>query len=262
EISLTNLSPVARGGFADVWRGKRTSDGLDVALKGLRLNSEDAKLKKLLVREISIWSKLNHTNVLPFLGITSHRSLAVKHLLVSPWQSSGNVIKYLQTHEDADRSKIIRGVADGLKYLHSTGVVHGDLKGANILMASDGHPVLSDFGLSAIESRNSQTQSTTQTFAGTQRWMAPERLNPEHYGLSGRTSRTPASDMYSFGMTIYEIYSGRQPFHESNDLQALLAALSGRRPSHPGEDAVRRGLSASLWEFVSQCWSAEYASRP
>jgi len=171
-------------------------------------------------------------------------------------------MKYLEAHDDADRGQLISGVADGLQYLHSKGVVHGDLKGANILVASDAHPVLADFGLSANEAQKTQGQTTTHAFAGTVRWMAPERLDPEQYGLNGRTSRTFASDVYSFGMTIFEIYANRSPFSELGETQALIAAVSGKRPAHPGEDAVRRGLTPAIWTFVTRCWDHQPSARP
>ncbi|KZT57402.1 kinase-like protein, partial [Calocera cornea HHB12733] len=214
-----------------------------------------------LIREISIWSTLEHPNVLPFLGLSVQPDLRVPYL-VSPWESYGNVMKYLESHEDADRAHLIRGVADGLIYLHDKGVVHGDIKGANILVASDGHPVLADFGLSVIDSQNTQGQTTSQTFAGSARWMAPERLVPDEYGLSGRTSRTPASDVYSFGLTIYEIYSGRVPFYGLGNIEASMAAVGGKRPPHPGDDATRRGLTPRLWTYITRCWEAQPASRP
>ncbi|KZO98339.1 hypothetical protein CALVIDRAFT_40657 [Calocera viscosa TUFC12733] len=106
EVTRIGDFPIDGGGYADVWRGKRVSDGLEVALKGLRINHEDHSLIKLLVREISIWSTLDHPNVLPFLGLSIQPDLRVPYL-VSPWESYGNIIKYLEAHEDADRADLV-----------------------------------------------------------------------------------------------------------------------------------------------------------
>ncbi|EJU01860.1 kinase-like protein [Dacryopinax primogenitus] len=261
ECTRIGNFPIDGGGYADVWRGKRSSDGMEVALKGLRINHEDQVLIKLLIREISIWSTLDHPNVLPFLGLSIQPGWRIP-CLVSPWLTHGNVMKYLELHDDADRAELIDGVADGLKYLHEKGVVHGDVKGANILVASDGHPVLADFGLSVMEEQNSQGQTTTQTFAGSMRWMAPERLAPDQFGMGARTSRTFASDIYSFGMTIYEIYSGNLPFHELGNMEASIAVVNGRRPVHPGDVAIQRGLTPNLWIFITRCWEQKPDARP
>jgi len=251
EAIRTGDRPVATGGSGVLWRGKRTSDEMDVALKGLRLNAGEIKLL-----ELSIWSELEHQNVLPFLGLCLQPTSRVQYL-VSPWELNGNIIEYLVNNDSADRRQLIMGIAEGLMYLHGRGIVHGDVKGANILVASDGQPLLADFGLDLLDWHNMQGQVTTQALAGGARWMAPERLDPKPYGLNSRTSRTIASDVYSFAITIYEIYSGRLPFDDTPVSQVAPAVISGTRPSHPGDEAIRRGLAPDLWLFVTECWDPD-----
>ncbi|KAF8596234.1 kinase-like protein, partial [Ceratobasidium sp. AG-I] len=94
-------------------------------------------------REIHTWSKCDHPNVLKLLGLVEFRDQIG---MVSPWMKEGNLVHYLQREPGANRLNIASPFADGLSYLHRQGIVHGDLKGANILVSDSGVPLLTDFG--------------------------------------------------------------------------------------------------------------------
>ncbi|EJT98842.1 kinase-like protein, partial [Dacryopinax primogenitus] len=161
--------------------------------------------------EIRIWSQLRHDNLLPLLGIST--KWGVEELcMVSPWQRNGTAISYLeQNWQDNDEGhdlvlNLILGIAYGLEYLHNQTppVVHGDIKGNNVLVSDDGNALLADFGLSTVV-EDIDPGITSMLYAGSLPWMSPERMDPSRFALDIRTARTPASDMWSFGMTIYEV---------------------------------------------------------
>ncbi|KZS87891.1 kinase-like protein, partial [Sistotremastrum niveocremeum HHB9708] len=119
--------------------------------------------------------------------------------LVSPWMSHGTIGEYVHKYPDVDRMSLMIDVAEGIAYLHSKGIVHGDLKGGNVLITDQKRAVLADFGLSRLENldtvfNNSSAQSTTtHNLRGTVRYMAPELLRDE------TPTPTQAADMWAFG---------------------------------------------------------------
>ena len=93
--------------------------------------------------------------------------------------------------------------ADGLAYIHGESIVHGDLHAGNILIDKHGQARLADFGLSNLTTANLHEYGPTHERLGVS-WMAPELLKPEQFGLTSMQS-TPASDVYAFGCTGYEV---------------------------------------------------------
>lgn len=127
---------------------------------------------------------------------------------------------------------------------------------ANVLVDQTCHARLADFGLLTIISDPANLlSSSSHAHGGTARWMSPERITPEDFGLM--TSRpTKSSDCYSLGMVIYETISGNRPFHGDTDLAALAKVVGGERP-HRGV-----GFAEGLWKMVEQCWVPWPDNRP
>lgn len=132
-------------------------------------------------REMDIWNVLDHPNIVPLRGYVVEEDGTPA--LISPWFEHGDVLTYLQKHPFADRRKLVRQVAEGLIYLHSRGppVVHGDLKGGNVLINAKGEVGLCDFGLSKVLQDCPSALTTSNLGVGTLRWCAP--------GMSGERSR-------------------------------------------------------------------------
>jgi len=103
-------------------------------------------------------------------------------------------------------------VARGLNYLHSVDIIHGDLKCANVLVNGEGIAQLADFGLSTVGDATIATVSSISNSAGNPRWLAPELMFPDKFNGSGRSTRE--SDVYAFGMTALELFTGKAPFFE------------------------------------------------
>ena len=159
-------------------------------------------------------------------------------------------------------------------YIHSQGLIHGDLKGvrflslesftflpniltkANILIDQSGCARLADFGLmTIITDPKHLLSSSSHTQGGTVRWMSPERIAPERFGF--KNSRpTISSDCYALGMVIYETISGNLPFHKDADLTVFMKVVEGERPPR----GVR--FTESLWGVLKQCWESKPNIRP
>ncbi|QRW24618.1 Tyrosine kinase specific for activated [Rhizoctonia solani] len=284
QLDLSEFSewPIARGGFGEVWKGALVSDVKDsrpVAVKRLTMYTAAGdegiiKTAKRTNRELSIWSGLNHPNILPLLGACTFRGGIG---IVSEWQGNGNAVEWINAHPGVNRLDLCEGICSGLKYLHDTGIVHGDLRGANVLISKSGRPRLIDFGLASAT--NGNPFSASSTLAGTLRWMAPELQVTEQQGA------TAAGDIFAFGMTTLELFSGLPPFADiNNDIAVLLKYQKGDRPPRPKDtrglnkkgnrtrarSPRERGLVRDVcvpmddgtWNLVEKCWDQDPSLRP
>ncbi|PCH37764.1 kinase-like protein [Wolfiporia cocos MD-104 SS10] len=249
------------GAFADIWHG--CYNGLNVAVKSIRIFNSIMVITydpQGFCTEAVIWRHLSHPNVTPFLGINTTQ---FRLSMVCKWMPKGNIRSYIHAHPSADRPMLVMDVARGLEYLHSMGVVHGDMKGANILVNGEGRACLSDFGLAAVIYDDSTVNvATTASFAtGTIRWMAPEILDPERAGIDVALA-LPESDVYSYAMVVWEIFTGRSPFDKQRlDAAVMYQILSGVRPEYTPE-AIVLGLSEDMWQLIELCWHPDRSQRP
>ncbi|KAG9003494.1 hypothetical protein FRB94_003077 [Tulasnella sp. JGI-2019a] len=261
--------PVGGGGYCDLFKGIYTLTGQQLALKRPRFSTQDPKdaddSKRRFHREARIWSTLAHVNILPFLGLID---TADETYLISPWLDHGDLskflsarLRYLELSHDGRSSHVARdvfdrfdeytivfGIISGLAYLHQSNIVHGDMKAANVLV----HPVLCDFGMTKI--LDSDCTSTAMKGAGSLRWMGPELMH--------NAPKSPQSDIFSFGMTIVEVITGKVPYPDlSNQFALAMAISSGQRPL--ATPSSREGRSfENLWEIASRCWEADPIKRP
>ncbi|KZO97461.1 kinase-like protein, partial [Calocera viscosa TUFC12733] len=185
-------------------------------------------------REAFTWQRLHHINIVPFLGIADYAKIrpgVIPQLcLVSPWMAGGNIMDYLKTNPTASPFPLMMGIVEAVSYLHSLPsgpIVHGDLKGNNILMDVRGSvPIarLIDFGLAQImEAGMEDDAGTTSTgYNGNARWLAFERLLPERYGLRQAETKTTVSDIFELMRTFFEV---------RNRLNALRSWLTHRLDS-------------------------------
>ncbi|KAF7333009.1 Protein kinase domain-containing protein [Mycena venus] len=251
--------PVDAGNFGDVWKGviegQTQQETLNVSLKIMRVyqKTEIKAAIKEFGCEAVIWRQLSHPNLLPFLGLYYVED---RPCLVSPWIENGDLVQFLRgAPPDTDHTSLILDIAMGLAYLHNENIVHGDLKGKNILVAPSGAACICDFGLSSVVSSIRFTQSKSGGPSGTARWQAPELLSGDsvnHYG----------SDIYAFGCVCYEILSGKVPLHHlANAAVAVQVVYKGARPKRPEpwrDDEVYNGI----WELMEDCWKTDPDARP
>jgi len=145
--------------------------------------------------------------------------------------------------------------------MHDQAMIHGDLKGANILIDQNGRARLADFGfLTTASDPTNPTASSSYTIGGTTRWMSPELLDPDRTGL--KSSRpTKQSDCYALGMVIYEVLSGQAPFAPFNHYIVMHKVMEGERPDRP-EGVEGAWFTDDLWRTLNRCWAAQPESRP
>ncbi|KAJ4490821.1 kinase-like domain-containing protein [Lentinula aciculospora] len=156
-----------------------------------------------------LWKQLDHPNILPILGVSTELFFP-SFCLISPWMENGTIMTYLTNNPTFDLSSALRDISAGLCYLHSRGppVIHGDIRGANILITTDLHCCLADFGLALVAADSDMWSPATASYhsnlKGALRWMAPEYLNlesEEGFEIPPHVSR----DIYAFACTVLEV---------------------------------------------------------
>ncbi|KAJ4489150.1 kinase-like domain-containing protein, partial [Lentinula lateritia] len=261
NVERIGQNPVAGGGFADVWRG--TMNGKAVCLKVLRLvieQDEGARATRFC-REALVWRQLKHPHILPLLGVNMELFLP-SFCLISPWMENKDIITYLRKNPDHDLYRALIDIVAGMCYLHSRDppIVHGDIRGANILVTNDGRCCLADFGLALVASESvTQVWSITSsgTTKGALRWMAPEYLESD--GLAP-TPIHSSRDVYAFGCTVVEIITRNIPFHNcKTEYTVFCSLMKGERPGRP---ISNEWCVDNLWELVSRCWAQDARERP
>ncbi|KAF8608125.1 kinase-like protein [Ceratobasidium sp. AG-I] len=244
--------PLAEGGSSEVYRATLRNN-TRLAVKCMRAShvTGDSKVVKRTARELDVWSKLRHENILELLGLALFKG---RLAMISTWMELGNIVMVVNNRPSMNRYKLCIQVVGAVVYLHGMEVVHGDLKGANVLVSHDGKPKLADFGLT-ITQESKLRLSVTEPAGGTMRWMAPEMFRRE-----GR--RSPEADMYALGMTMLETLTGKEPFSDvENSWSIPKMVLERQTPDRPEYLSVRSPVNDGFWMAMEKCWRYEPGDR-
>ncbi|CAE6489763.1 unnamed protein product [Rhizoctonia solani] len=255
DLTTFGECPTSQGGNSDIYAGRLMAGG-HVAVKALRVSTESIENHKHLkraARELYTWSSCKHPNVLQLLGLAIFRG---RIGMVSSWVDHGTLPRYLNNTENPDRCDLCTQICDGLAYLHSVGIVHGDLKGANVLVLTDGTPVLTDFGSAMFLGRGLQFTETTRQGGLTIRWAAPELLQE-----SGRSS--VAADVYALGMTMLEVMTGKAPYYGKTTFVIVSLMNQKKQPERPIQQIpINSRDGDKFWKLLTACWAYEPSERP
>ncbi|KAG5724543.1 putative serine/threonine-protein kinase [Termitomyces sp. T112] len=259
DITIYNI-PDYSGGFCDIFKG--AFQGSVVCLKMLRLDrSTDLEyFLKIIAKETILWGQLRHPNVLPFYGVFRIKN---RISFIAPWMDYGDITAFLKRHNDSNRAVLSFDVAQGLQFLHKNGIVHGNLKGTNILVNQMGRACLVDFGLSMIiDTMKINAYSSESSTGGAVRWQAPELFDPERDDVRS----TEASDIYAWACVAYEIFTGQIPFAHLNRNTVIITKItSGERPARPPDSSPSWGLwglTEDIWMLIRTCWHGDPVRRP
>ncbi|KAK3151271.1 hypothetical protein QOZ80_3AG0243820 [Eleusine coracana subsp. coracana] len=202
---------LGEGGFGPVYKGFLGSNNQEVAIKILNLQGKQGD--KEFLTEVMILGKLHHPNLVKLLGCCADRG---QRLLVYEYMPLGSLFNHIhdlapgkQPLDWGTRINILLGTAKGLEYLHDKAnppVINRDVKCGNILLGERYHPKLADFGLAKLGPTGDDTHVSTRVM-GTAGYCAPEYL------MSGKL--TVKSDIYSFGVVMLEVLTGRKAKDES-----------------------------------------------
>ncbi|KAF8606452.1 kinase-like protein [Ceratobasidium sp. AG-I] len=256
RIDLNSCSdyPIQNGGFGDVYLGKLL-DGTEVAIKTMRIliNTDEAqKPLKNAARELYTWSRCQHPNVVELIGLVEfHNQIG----MVSRWMPNGNLSSYLKKYPEVDRCQMSTEICKGLEYLHAKRIIHGDLKGPNVLISDNGRPMLTDFGNAILQESSLQFTATATKYALSARWAAPELMEDVVCSFE--------ADVYALGMTILETITGDVPFFGFTEHKVHRALSRGDLPLRPESFIPSNSKDAnSLWTLLTTCWARNPKNRP
>ncbi|KAJ7030329.1 kinase-like domain-containing protein [Mycena alexandri] len=287
--------PVDAGASANIYRGSLGC--AEVAVKSFRLYYRTMKqVKKRFIREALILHVVRHPNILRFTSIVDEE---LKICIITPWYGYGHIMKYIARVQDADLKELMEQVADGLHFLCQYRIVHGDLKGTNVLIDNDGKAVIADLGLSFIQDSTSsvteQSHTAQDPFAlAILRAQCAEAIRSGRLSLSPRSISTLAATVLSAasaasstgGGTFWWIAPERL-VPSAYDLPTAKATMKSdvfsfgmlMLENPPGETfrvecsialsvvtnirpARPSSIPDNLWEIVCDCWSHFPDRRP
>ncbi|XP_023538630.1 serine/threonine-protein kinase STY8-like isoform X1 [Cucurbita pepo subsp. pepo] len=241
---------IATGSCGDLYHGLYL--GQDVAVKILRSEDLNADLEDEFNQEVAILRKVQHKNVVRFIGASTNSP----HLcIVTEYMPGGSLYEYLhKNHCVLQLSQLLKfaiDVCEGMAYLHLNNIIHRDLKTANLLMNTEhACPLVvfkvvkvADFGVARFQSQGVMTAET-----GTYRWMAPEVINHLPYDQK--------ADVFSFAIVLWELVTAKVPYDSLTPLQAALGVRQGLRPDLP------ENVHPKVLDLMQRCWDADPVNRP
>ncbi len=241
--------------MATVYRARDEVLARTVAIKILHPNLvDDAEFLERFRREALAAARLTHPNIVSIYDTgTEESDSGDQHFIVMEFCGGGTLASLIAREGSLrpDRiSEIGASICDALAYAHSNGVIHRDVKPANVLLADDGTVKVSDFGI-AKAAFNGKDITTTGSLLGTVTYISPEHARGEE--------PDERSDIYSLGVVLYELATGRVPF--SAETPVATAMLHVNEPPQPPR-AIRAGIPRDLEETILAALAKDPADRP
>jgi eukaryotic-like serine/threonine-protein kinase len=232
---------IGKGGMGVVWRARDTLLGREVAIKEVRLpptvpDEERESMRARVLREARAAARLNHPGAVTLYDVINEQGHAfiVMELIHAP-----TLAQVVATEGPLDPCRAARvglQLAAVLAAAHQAGIVHRDVKPANVMLGHDGTVRLTDFGIARVQGDPRLT--STGLIVGSPAYMAPEQASGEAAG--------PAADLWGLGATLYFMVEGRPPFERDGSLATLAAAVNDQPPAPRRAGALGPVIAALL----------------
>ncbi|KAJ3269859.1 p21 protein (Cdc42 Rac)-activated kinase [Terramyces sp. JEL0728] len=238
----TNFLLIGQGASGKVYSAKSDSVG-SVAIKQMNLNAQPKK--EAIINEILVMRSNRHKNIINFIDCYFYKE---DLWVVMEYMEGGTLTDTLVTNymTEPQIAVVCREVLEGLLHLHSSHVIHRDIKSDNILLGVDGQVKLIDFGFCA---QLGDGQTSRNTMVGTSYWMAPEVVTRRNYG--------PKIDIWSLGIMAIEMLEGEPPYMHESAMRALYLIATTGTPKLREPDQV----SGTFKDFLANCLEVDVGRR-
>lgn len=225
---------IGKGSYGIVYKAENKTTGQIVAIKEINYDNDD-DLSEIMI-EINLLKNLNHINIVKYHGFIQKMS---NLYIILEYAAKGS-LKTLMANRpekclsESETKKYIHQTLNGLGYLHDKGVIHRDIKAANLLLDANNIVKLADFGVST------KVNNSAMTLAGSLNWMAPEIITNK--------GASTISDIWSLGATVVELLTGKPPYHNLLDINIYYAMENKDEQYYPPAS-----LSNESKEFLKLC---------
>lgn len=254
EIKVSDLQfgeLIGEGSFGKVYRGGLW--GLDVAIKKLNRASLQTSIVKDFKKEVRVMRNLRHPNIVELLGVcVDPQNMCIVTEFLNKQSLEEQLEAKFKLGKKFSKQRSMKWaieIANGLNWLHHKGIIHRDLKSANIMLDENYKAKIGDFGLSHVKKGNPNLGGFYGA-CGTPCYMAPEVLSKQSYNTK--------ADVFSFGIVLCELVVGRYPYEgEPESTQTFEDAIvMGLRPEIPKES------HPLMTNLIKACWAEKAAERP
>ncbi|KAM3911050.1 serine/threonine-protein kinase A-Raf isoform 2-T2 [Leptodactylus fuscus] len=246
------LKRIGTGSFGTVYRGKWHGD---VAVKILKVTSPTAEQIQAFKNEMQVLRKTRHVNILLFMGFMTKPNFAI----ITQWCEGSSLYRHLHVIETRfdvfQLIDIARQTAQGMDYLHAKNIIHRDLKSNNIFLHEGLTVKIGDFGLATVKTRWSGSQQVEQP-SGSILWMAPEVIR-----MQENSPYSFQSDVYAYGVVLYELMAGLLPYANINNRDQIIFMV-GRGYLTPDLSKVSNNCPKAMKRLLANCLKFKREERP
>jgi serine/threonine protein kinase len=252
---------IGEGSFGTVFKVEDVADGQMLALKLLKLWEVPAEIRKKLVERFDMEFQTGQIKSNYLVRSVSHGLTQGNPYIVMEFCPNGNLGQFVGSNAAGfDITKTTKEVLYGLKDLHRHGKVHRDLKPENVLIKADGISALTDFGISGDRNKRMTERNLwgtpTQIF-GTYAYMPPEQIKPDK-----EATVLPTTDIFSFGVMMYQIITGKLPFGQLEDESDLVDYIKNGRESNWNKSGLKGHSTGKLfYPVISGCLISDFRKR-
>uniref|UniRef100_A0A8P4K2D4 non-specific serine/threonine protein kinase n=1 Tax=Dicentrarchus labrax TaxID=13489 RepID=A0A8P4K2D4_DICLA len=243
---------IGAGSFGTVFKGKWHGD---VAIKILKVTEPTPEQLQAFKNEMQVLRKTRHVNILLFMGYMTKPNFAI----ITQWCEGSSLYRHLHVTETKfdtmRRIDVARQTAQGMDYLHAKNIIHRDLKSNNIFLHEGWTVKIGDFGLATVKSRWSGSQQVEQP-SGSILWMAPEVIR-----MQDSNPYTFQSDVYGYGVVLFELMSGTLPYSNINNRDQIIFMV-GRGYLSPDLSKLYSTSPKSMKRLIVDCLKFKRDERP
>ncbi|MEE2787077.1 MAG: serine/threonine-protein kinase [Myxococcota bacterium] len=260
DFPFTLQRPIGRGSYAKVWLAQHHETKAAFAIKVLENQGDGASQRAERLREVRLVARSAHPNILRVFGtgtLPSDLHLAQttvatrgQQYLLTEYATGGSLNEHRRCRPWSEVRTILGDILSGLGRVHARGIVHLDMKPANILCCERGY-VVADFGIARLNQMQPDDKHQG-TLEGTPNYMAPEQITG-HKHLYG-----PWTDLYAVGCLAHFLISGRPPFVRSTLMELLLAHKQDSFPQHEDRYDVPTGFDAWMARLTAKAWNQRF----